>query len=228
MRVSLLILSVSIVILVAVQPAVASHPAEGKELPEYAEFVLGPHTGYEDGWDINDLTFPAIGESPSFDQLTFLEIYMVCGVVWEVDGRQHGLNPWSTLIYQAVEKFYEEFAYVPDILDEPTLRSIPGFEDIPAEKLAEYRNPLTGDWPRMDARAFSPGDCYIRPLTEDEMVHFAGLNETYRNHWYDGQAYSLTKDEYVPVQLLSEPFYVRIYGLSDVLLVQIQYSWTEL
>lgn len=203
--------------------AYAAHPAEGKKIPEDANALLCQQAGVPEGWDINELTFIKTGDYPTVDELTYLEIYMIAGVNWEKDGKTWGMSPWSNHVFTAVNRFYDLYGYVPEVLDEEIIHMTPGYEKATGDKLNEFRNPLTGEWPVLNAADFSPGDMYIRPLTEEEKIHFAALNSTYDDHWFKGHGYNMIEKRDVQYTMLSEPFYIRMYGLNDVILTYIQY-----
>lgn len=210
-----------------VQAGWAIHPAEGKQLPKGAGNVMSERSGVPASWSINDLTFPLVGEYPTAEELTYLEVYMVVGVNWEKDGKTWGMSPWSSEIAHVVHRFYDQYGYVPGVLDAELILQTPGYENKTDQELEVYKNPLTGAWPRLDAMYHSPGDMYIRPLTADEKHHFASVHQPFQERWFDGLSYSNRAGGYVNIEMLNEPFYLRAYGYDETLVARIDYMWRE-
>ncbi len=207
------ILLASLLLLTAAEVCYAAHPAAGH--PIAGEWHDEWH--YPDAnLSLGDLTFMPREDYPVFDELTQLEQYMLLGVTSSDMSEEHGLMPWRDLIFSWVNKFYLEYAYIPEQLTPDVIRSIPGYEGYSDEMFAAERNPLTGEWPMLQAAEFSPGDLYIRPLTEDEIDYFVenGYRDLQNPGSWSGDA-SLVRT--TPV------YYSRFYGYSGVLSNGFQY-----
>jgi hypothetical protein len=103
-----------------------------------------------------------------------------------------------------------------------------GGQDIPQATLDLYRSPLTGAFPRLAAEGFSPGDIYIRPLTAQEIQHFCTMRPRWDMMWNQGLEPASQPGEYYEVELLSEIFYMRVYGFHSEIVTDILYEWRRL
>jgi hypothetical protein len=89
---------------------------------------------------------------------------------------------------------------------------IDGFDEL-------FRNPLTGDWPILDSRDFSPGDFFFRILSEAEIEHFSQKIPQCRELWIDRRQQDPVSGEWRSMQpLFDGVLYVRMYGLQGVLI----------
>jgi hypothetical protein len=169
------------------------------------------------GWgseaNINDLTF--VKPLPSPDSLTHEERYMLAGLKNgpTTVGR---LPSWRSDLFSTVNTYYAKYHVIPDRLNEDMITNLYGART-PANLQYEFlRSPITGEYPRLNATDFSPGDVYIRPLTDDEIQHFCKydwmLNDLVQKH-------SLMDPAQGPrtVSLMGSVFYVRIYGYKGVI-----------
>jgi hypothetical protein len=180
---------------------------------------------------IGDLTFIGLDDKPAWQDLSPMEQYMLGGV----DGRPTAgkvMPPWHMEVYAVAARYWAEYGNLPDVLDDAAIRRVPGFEQAQGIQMDELRNPLTGEWPRLNAQSPSPGDLYLRPLTDDEMSYFAIKCPSYRHHWFESKAFDKDKyDSGLPngqcwtrdVELSTRPFYVRVYGNSGPILTMIEY-----
>jgi len=206
-------LTAGLLLLTAVTICYAAHPAAGHPIAgEWHDEWHYPDASLSMG----DLTFMPREEYPVFDELTQLEQYMLLGVKSSARSAEHGLMPWTDQIVSWVNKFHREYGYVPEQLTPDVIRSIPGYEEYADEMFDAERNPLTGDWPRLQAAEFSPGDLYIRPLTEEEISYFAEHGE---KHLRDPGSW--TGDD--SMVRISPVYYARFYGLNGVICNGFQY-----
>lgn len=205
----------------------AAHPAE-RFIPR-ENTSLGGATPED---NINDLTFLGLDERPQASQLTALENYMLAGAD-DPATSQMALLPWYLDVATAAGRIYDATGKLPAVLDDTALRSIPGWEQVGEEELALYRNPLTGNWPRLDAVEPSPGDLYLRPLTEVEKQWLASRHLAYQKCWYEGLGFDsaayesglayedcFTKSE----RLVGQVYYLRMYGWNQTLLTTLPYQ----
>lgn len=148
-------------------------------------------------------------EYPVWDNLTQLEQYMLMGVESSDLKSGYGLPPWSDSVFMLVNKFYLQYGYVPEQLTPDIIKMTPGCEQMADDEMAVYSNPLTGEWPLLQAKDQSVGNVYIRPLTEDEINYFVDHGETYLRQ----------PTEYSQAGARTSPvYYMRVYGLQGVLL----------
>jgi hypothetical protein len=201
------------------------HPAveyTANELPaQYGTANYGLSADYNYG----DLTFHAPYPDPQ--TLTDMERYMLGGAHSDTPG--HALKPWVDHVFQTVSSLHMATGEVPADLSLETLRELPVAGDQPFDPTADhwnlFRSPITGEFPRLDAQDFSPGQVFIRELTEDEVAHFASVSPIYEQHWIDGVILDPETDEVIDhVTLSSEIYYMRVYGVSDVIYSNIVYS----
>lgn len=207
----------------------AEHPAQGGR-PMKCTFYEAD-TSPRPAESVGDLTFIGRDDKPAWSALTQMEQYMLGGV----EGRPRTgkvMLPWHMEVYAVAARYWAEYGRLPDVLDESEIRRVPGFAEAQGVQIEELRNPLTGAWPRLNAVVPSPGDFYMRPLTDAEMQHFAELCPSYRRHWFEGKAFDA--DHYsagVPWEqcwtrdreLATRPFYVRMYGSNGPILTMIEY-----
>lgn len=200
-----------------------AHPADGYEPKE-----LQPGYGTEDvglgpECNINDLYFVRPYPDPS--TLTDQEKYMLAGAQGGPPGT---LRPWYEEIFQAVSGYYGRTGVLPAQFSAAIMRELAiDPNDIPAERLELFKSPLTGEFPRLDAVDFSAGDIYMRPVTEEEKRHLAEHVPHWHDIWFAGECLDVATGETKSVMLLSDVFYVRVYGLNDVIHTGIHFIWTS-
>ncbi|MDQ3024373.1 MAG: hypothetical protein M3R04_08340 [bacterium] len=208
--------------------AVAPHPSVGHNTNQIH--------GYPDqapaSWSYGELTFLGPDKFPAVEDLTDVERYMLAGTATSPFSSKAGLPSWHMSVWAAVHRIYNETGAVPDRLTPEVLRASPAYSSLSDAGLDVFRNPITGEWPRLNAKQFSPGDVYMHPLTQDEMRHYAGLTPSYRLQWFEGKGLDREKlsrggnvDEmYTADYTLEGPvWFVRIYGEKGVILNTITY-----
>lgn len=209
--------------------ALAAHPAEGGQ-PIRSTFYEAD-TSPRPSDSLGDLSFIGREDKPEWDQLSPMEQYMLGGIN-NRPGSGKSLLPWHINLYAMVSHFYEEFGYVPEVLTDVEVHQTPGFEEAEGVLLDQLRNPLTGEWPRLNAANPSPGDVYMRPLTDEEMRYFAQVDSSYGKHWFENLAFDSNKFAAgVPMdqcwtsqeRLEGRPFYLRMYGRNGTILTRIEY-----
>jgi hypothetical protein len=153
-----------------------------------------------------DITFTA--PKPPVASLTPAEIYMVAGSKGSNLPGGEDLDPWVGQTIRMIMNLERVNGSLPNVLDDSAIRSIPYYKDWPSAELDVYRNPLTGAWPRLDAIQPSPGDMYVRKLTESEKQTFARkLNQ--EDVWM--------KTSGPGKHLCSPVYYHRVYGWNGPL-----------
>jgi hypothetical protein len=193
--------------------AQSSHPFTGHPPQVDLEVVYGPDRGLV-GLSRGDITFTR-GKTPA-DQLKPDEIYILAGAKSSNLPSGRALDPWSGQILLAVMAYEREHGKIPPVLDEAALRSIPSYQAWFRHEpgmIEVFRNPLTGQWPRLDAATPSPGDMYIRVLTEIEKVEYSRHLGVW-DVWF-GKG---------PGEKLCGPvFYHRIYGWNGPIYESLPY-----
>jgi hypothetical protein len=147
-----------------------------------------------------DITFT--GNKPPVAELCAEEIYIVAGAKVSdfPDGRS--LDPWADQTMRMIMAYERTHSTLPRVLDEAAIRSIPHYKFWSDEELSVYRNPFTGQWPQLDATEASPGDMYVKVLSEAEKVEYARILGRWEEWFGTGSG----------KKLCSPVFYQRIYG----------------
>jgi hypothetical protein len=202
-----------------------THPVHGHKARSFIKYIYGPDHGHPSSWSQGDITFPE--SYPPVSALTEEEKYIIAGSDSSAWSRTAGLCDWVNSTQSMVAKFYDQYGYVPDQLTPAIVRSIQGMEQFGDENLRQYLNPLTDEWPKLKAAAPSPGDIYIRPLTADEISHYAGKSKNCRDIWIDGRWKDPSTGEYVPVKLDGKVYYMRVYGWNAVIYANFVFGFTK-
>lgn len=206
-----------------------AHPADGK-IPRDIR-GLYPSSSARAGESINELWFVSPSDQIPASSLSDIEKYMIAGCDKSSPGG--GIVAWYTSIFMAVGDYVKAFGYVPDVLTDTELKKVPQYSEFDDAGLSLFRNPITGEWPKLKASEFSPGDVYIRPLTSDEMRYFASHEPTLQHYWYEGKGlnwdcldagHPMDQCFTEPVSMSRPPCYIRVYGRSCVLMTNIVFS----
>jgi len=203
------------------QVSLADHPALGQPTGNLKTFYT--QEGYPPEWSLGDIVFSPAYMKPAPEELTKIEKYIVAGTLSSANSPDVGHKPWRTELVLMTSRFYVEFGYIPEELSGNAIRMIPGYEDMTDEDLALYKNPITGEWPTLNATSQAPGDAYIRPLTMSEKAHFAELNPTWNERWFERILYDPARGCYRDIDYITPVYYVRIYGEEKVLVESLKY-----
>ncbi len=204
--------------------AATTHPAVGKQpnrVHVYPSEIAADWTG-------GDLIFLDQASFPPLDQLSNIDKYILAGAV-STEGADVS-QPWSRHVAMAVSYIYAVTGEVPERLTPQELRAVPVFKNASVAALDVYRNPITNDWPVLNASEYSPGNLYIRPLTESEKISYANRSIGYKMMWLHGRAPDSRKlaaegqrqrslDEMISVtkDMIGPVWYYRVYGEKSVL-----------
>ncbi len=220
--------SVCLIVLLAGN-CLASHPADGQQrrnepvlqmaYENKVEYLLG------DEWNYGDIQLSCAYQP--LESLTDLEWYMLWGTETSPYD-EYGLGAWKEHVVFYVHRFYTEHGYIPSQLTPEVLEMSYSPHQLDPRRIDEYRNPLTGEWPRLDARDFSPGDMFIKVLAPDEERYFAQLSPAVN-------AYCFTHDRTDPAtgerSYITPTFdgvlYIRVYGWSGVIADWLFYVYTK-
>jgi hypothetical protein len=196
-------------------------PVSGYEpngLPEgYGSLSYGMSSDYNSG----DLVF--IQPYPDPSTLTAEEKYMIAGAH---NAERRVMRPWYQEICQMASAYYQNTGVFPSVIDAEVIREVAGDPgSITEESLDLFRSPITGEFSRLDSKQFSPGDLYLHPLSESEKLYIASRDESYRLKWYENQYFD-TCGNLVPIKMLDQPIYYRVYGHNGIVLTGIFQTWT--
>jgi len=216
--VAVLLISVVSTTIVFAHPAVGHAANRLSSAFGKASYGLGPE------YDINDLYF--IKPLPDPTTLTDTEKYMLAGLT--EDGPANARRPWITEIYQAVSGYYTLTGILPSEFSADIMLELAADPDnVSQDSLDIFKSPITDTYPRLNAREFSPGNVYIRPVTEEEKQHFASINETFQQLWYDGVWEDPHQQAEFQVMTIGDVFYMRVYGESGVIHTGLHFMWTD-
>jgi hypothetical protein len=200
-------------VLLAWPAVVSSHPCEDYYANALPDCYGRPEISYPVEWSYRDITFVEAYPDPA--TLSDAEKYMLRGCS-DAAGEPNGW-PWLTLVMYYARLYYSRFGALPEQLTPDVCAAAYGksVDQLPPGDLEWLVSPLTGDYPYLSAESFSPGNVYLRILTDDEMMHFASLAEWYRTAWYEG--YIISGGEKHEVTYIPPVFYIRVYGTMGVI-----------
>jgi hypothetical protein len=193
----------------------SAHPADGYQANDLHPYYGTSRYGLGSEYDINDLYF--IRPLPDQSLLTETEKYMLAGLAPQ--GPQTLQRSWISEIFRMVDGYYGRYGVIPGVFSPEIVRANAlEPEGILEEHLEIFRNPITGEYPRLDAIDFSPGDVFIRALSEDEKAYLASIDPIFKGHWYEGVGTNLATGEKQRIEMLSSAvFYMRVYGYSEII-----------
>ena len=220
------VLALLALLIVCWATAASAHPYEDYPVIRPFDCYGRPGLAGSPEWNYGDITFAEAYPDPA--TLTDAEAYMLNGCAEYEGSDQLALASWHSLVMLYVKFHYSRFGEIPAVLTPQVCADAVGKEiaDLPAGHVAQLVCPLTGDYPRLDAAGFSPGNLYVKVLSEDEMRHFAGIKKRYDDIWFKGieEAPSGTYE----VKLTSPVYYVRMYGRTGVIHNAIRFGWRRL
>jgi hypothetical protein len=216
--------TVILIIVMGISNALA-HPADGyqaKELHPYygtEKYGLGPE------YNINELYF--VRPLPDPATLTETEKYVLAGLTQ--DGPGHLRQAYYLDVCDAALGYCLNTKSMPNEVSTEMLITLDAEPDcISPERLERMTSPISGQYPRLDAKDFSPGDFYIRPLTEDEKRHFASLSKEFEELWYEGVIKNPVSGDVKAVDLIGNTvLYVCVYGENSVILTGLHFVMTD-
>ncbi len=173
------------------------------------------HQQVSSKWDYNDvvLTIPLQPTATLAD----MEWYMVYGA-YASPYSELGMDRWHLLVSSYVHRFYTEHGYIPEQLTPEILMMSYGPQQVEPKILDVYRNPLTGEWPRLNAKEHSPGDLFIKVLSPDEEEYYSQIDSDINAYCNTYETYNPSTGECVRMRPVNNGvLYVRMYGYSGVL-----------
>lgn len=223
-RILIFVFSIGTVMLLA-----SAHPADNGQI-DAALLRSYENSVFEDqALSLGDLRFHGPAPAVAAERPTHAEQYILFGVRSSSTPGGGPMQPWSQLVYSFARNYHRKHATVPAALSEDLVRAeFAGYTAAdPAmleAQIQALRSPITGEWPRLDVREFSAGDCLIRPLSQTEIDHLAARSVYYRKLFREHQALNPASGGYEPVELHDQPFYLRVYGQSGPLVQMVQYT----
>ncbi len=216
-RIRYAFIGICLVMLLVTMVGAAGHPSENytpSELPECYTTRSATRVLQSFG----DVTFAEAYPDPL--SLTDAEKYMLAGTTdgppeFCIDG---GLPAWWRKIVRIVKSYYMAYGEIPSQVTPQVYADAykKPVDMIDPLQLELIRNPLTGEYPRTDSLGFSPGDFYIKALSEEEMRHFASFDDGLYEMWFNGRA--LREDgSWAECPISGPVMYVRLYGWHDVI-----------
>jgi hypothetical protein len=139
--------------------------------------------------------------NPDPAKLTLAERYLLFGAMSK-DGRIT-IRPQWEMVRMIATVHEARHGQLPGAMDAAMINAAYS-ELLDDASVAEYRNPITGEFPRIDAVEFSPGDMYFKRLTPEELAAVLGDPTDMPADAAAGKAY-----------------YVRVYGEKDVILSKV-------
>lgn len=207
----------------------AAHPAEGQQVRKDFPYSLMYESAYNakaqlgDEWNYGDIQLALPLQPP--DSLTDLEWYIVNGAE-TCPYSEYGMSAWYYNIAEYVHQYYTRHGVIPEQFGTEILAMCPGLHHVDSRAGDIYRNPFTGEWPRLDAREHSPGDVFVKILNEDEELHYAVLKPSLYaycyTHAYNDPVHGHTYLKPVHKGVL----YIRVYGRSGVIVNMLYYPFT--
>lgn len=196
----------------------AGHPSSGYP----ARDLGGAYGGLPAALSTGEFLFLDEADRQSRAALSQPELYMLVGTS-RSSGRG-GLSPWYMSVYFAASAYFQAYGVIPETLGPAELQRL--YPSAPADRLDVYRNPLTGDWPRLNSATHSPGDMYLKVLSQNEVEWFADRHSGLRAIWFetstphpDDIRAGMTPEtaRKLRVNLAGPPIYMRLYGSSGVI-----------
>jgi hypothetical protein len=199
-----------------------THPADGGKANELDQDYGTEFYGMGPEFNINDLYF--VKPLPDPATLSEIERYMLRGL--SEDNPGGAMRPWYMVICETVSAYRQRTGTMPTEYSAEIIQALlPEGKEIGDEELAVFRSPITNEFPKLNAAEFSTGDLYIRPLTEDEKQYIASVDNKYQEMWYDGLQFDPITEAYHNIELITDVYYVRVYGYNDVIHTGLYFLW---
>lgn len=204
--------------------ALAEHPSDAYETKPLPESYGTDHYGCSPDESFDDIQFTRPLPDPA--SLDHAERYMLAGLNrYQGD---YGRASWFDDIMRYVTAYYDQHQSVPPVLTEEVLRSVcANADECTSADFDWYRSPIHGDWPRLDAREFSPGDLYVKVLSDSEIDRRCVNDKNLEALVKRGEATNPVTGESYSVHLWSPVMYVRMYGRNGVILSGIHVTFGE-
>jgi hypothetical protein len=120
--------------------------------------------------------------------------------------------------------YFQKHGELPSALTEAVIADVFGSREPSNPAFLFLRSPVSGRYPRLDAKEFSPGDIYMRPLNEAEIQHFCRHENLLNDVAGRGRVLGESGEEFA-ARLLGRVFYFRMYGFDGVIDNSLEYSF---
>lgn len=190
-----------------------AYPTEGYELwGNEAQYESPALTAKESS---GDFLYYDVQDKPTYDSLTYVEQLMLGGARPDPQ-RQVFLDAYYLYVVRAAAAYYIYHGELPASLDLMTLNKLPAFGGTQTEhkrkQMELLRNPLTGKWPRLDAKEHSPGDFYVQVISRPVLDQQSESHPRLAPYWRGEAAMENGKPAKKQVTL-----YLRMYGVNGPL-----------
>jgi hypothetical protein len=185
-----------------------------KELRNYGAFMK-PEVS------INDAEFYSAEQLPKAEELSATERFMVAGGTGPGGERGDWMSE-VTMVCRAYESVHHT---IPAQLTPAVLADVFQVSETEAATYSYFRNPITGDWLRTDAKEPSAGDLYLRRLTTEEAIKIANSPGGNGNLYMimHNQPFNIDgRQEYE--HLIGDVWYCRAYGEGGRVIL----TWTPM
>jgi len=199
----------------------AAHPLDGKEVSPLPERYGQEGYLYPAEWSSGELAFTRVW--PDRGSLTDAERYVIAGTEPGADGLS--MAPWYMQVFQMVLCYYSHRGELPAALSEDVLREVLNGREVPQEMAELSRSPITGEFPRLDAKDFARGQIWAHVLTPQEVQHIASLSVWYHKLWVEHVMFDTRTQSWDAINIQA-PFFLRFYGERGVIYEQIYYPFT--
>lgn len=202
----------SFIAAVFVAGSASAHPSDGQVPQEVNPDYGKPNYGFHSDLDFGAVTFVDL---PTRESLTDTERYMLAGCQSSPSGDP--LDIWYFVVWGLVSRYWQVTHTLPESITPEVLKVCYGediFEQAPTW-LEEIKNPITGEYPRITADEFSPGDLFVHVLTPLEINNFASKVPAYNKIWVDN--IGKHNGEEIEVEMATPIMYIRVYGETQVI-----------
>lgn len=205
------------------QAGALAHPAEGYTPNDLHPGYGTDQVGERAAWSFDDIVFTQ--PYPDRRTLSDIEKYMLEGTKdsWTPGV---GLGAWWQNVMNVVVSYDKKHNAIPDALTEEVVRDVSWKpSDVDANAMAIYANPITDQVAKLKSADFSPGDMYIRRLSDGDLARLAEKDSLLEDALAGVVRHPVTKDVMQRITLTSPVYYFRLYGRSGVILSRIFYTY---
>ena len=94
------------------------------------------------------------------------------------------------------------------------------------DEFSLLKNPITDEIAKLKSDAFSPGDMYIKALDQEEMEHYASIDEMFNEIWCNSRV-KKSDGTWRPIRMVGPAVYVRVYGASGVINNAVEFTFMD-
>ncbi len=199
-----------------------AHPAETLPANEVDQAYGDPNYGTPAEYSFGDVTFNT--PYPAASTLSNIERYMLEGTSSSAEG--YGRTAWWKDVMAHVTAYYSRHASIPPTLDIEMVKTVAWQPNsVNAGVMAWLRNPITDQVAKLTSAEFSSGDLFIKVLSESEINELCEKDVLMDNALRRHVRVNPATGEETPIELLTPPFYVRMYGENSVIMSRIYFEF---